>query len=258
MSNKIFQKLNKELIGGDYQILIEAQVDSTNRIVKELAQQGAAEGTVLFAEYQTAGRGRLGRSFFSPAGSGLYFTVLLRPEGAAVDALKLTVAAGVAVAEAVKQVTGLDLKIKWVNDLYLGDKKVCGILAEGALRPEGGLTYCALGIGLNVFAPEGGFGELSSIAGALLKQPQEGLRERLARAILDRFFAYYRDLEHPALLAGYRERSYLQGKTVTAVRGDDKYRGVVVGIGDGAELLLQVGDEVLPFSSGEAVLENYR
>lgn len=253
-----FQKLDKEQIGGEYHILIEEQVDSTNRIVKELAQQGAAEGTVLFAEYQTAGRGRLGRSFFSPAGSGLYFTLLLRPAGAAVDALKLTVAAGVAVAEAVEQVSGLALKIKWVNDLYLENKKVCGILAEGALRPEGGLAYCALGIGLNVFAPEAGFGELSSIAGALLEQPQDGLRERLARAILDRFFAYYRDLENPALLAGYRERSYLQGRTVTAVRGAERFRGTVVGIGDGAELLLQVDNEVIAFSSGEAVLEDYR
>ncbi|MBQ7089820.1 MAG: biotin--[Clostridia bacterium] len=240
-----FQKLDPAAIGGDYHILLEEQVDSTNRVVKELAQQGAAEGTVLFAEYQTAGRGRLGRSFFSPAGSGLYFTVLLRPAGAAVDALKLTVAAGLAVAEAVEQVMGLALKIKWVNDLYLGDKKVCGILAEGALRPEGGLAYCALGIGLNVFAPEDGFGELSSIAGALSEQPQDGLRERLARAILDRFFVSYRNLEDPALLAGYRKRSYLQGKTVTAVRGAERIRGQVVGIGEGAELLLRVGDEVL-------------
>ncbi len=258
MSSQRYEKLDKEKIGGAYRILIEDRLDSTNRVIKELARQGEPEGTVLFAEYQTAGRGRLGRSFFSPAGSGLYFTVLLRPEGAAVDALKLTVAAGVAVAEAVEQVLGLALKIKWVNDLYLGDKKVCGILAEGALRPDGGLEYCALGIGLNVFAPCEGFGELESIAGALLKEPQADLRERLARAILDRFFAFYRDLDASALLDGYRNRSYLQGKTVTAVRGAERFRGEVVGIGDGAELLLQVGGEVQAFSSGEVLLEDYR
>ncbi len=246
------------MLGGKYQAIVLDEIDSTNRLVKELAQAGHSEGTVVFAERQTAGRGRLGRSFFSPAGSGLYFTILLRPQGAAGDALKLTVAASVAVAEAVEQTLGLGLKIKWVNDLYLADKKVCGILAEGALRTDGGLEYCALGIGMNVFAPLGGFGALAPIAGALLEEPQADLRERLALAILDRFFECYSNLDDPSLAERYRARNYLQGKRVTMVLGDARYRGEVVGISDDAELLLQVGDGQMAFSSGEALVEDYR
>lgn len=232
-------------------------IDSTNRAVKELAEQGKPEGYVLFAEQQTAGRGRLGRSFFSPPGSGLYFSVLLRPKNA--DPLKITVAAGVAVARAVQQVLGIELQIKWVNDLYLNRKKVCGILAEGSLS-EQGLDYCVLGIGLNVFAPEGGFGEWQKIAGSLLNEtPDNGVRGRLAAAILHHFFALYNDLGDPALLAEYRRRSYLQGKTVTAVRGAERFRATVVGIGEEAELLLQKENgEQLAFSSGEVQLEDYR
>ena len=252
----IFQKLNQNQIGG-YRVAVADTVDSTNRVVKDLAQKGEPEGTVLFAEYQTAGRGRLGRSFFSPPGSGLYFSLLLRPAGAAADALRITAAAGVAVAEAVEQVLGIRLKIKWVNDLYLGNKKVCGILAEGAPNDRG-MAYCVLGIGLNVFAPREGFGTLAEIAGALLEHPVSGVREALAKAILDRFFEYYRDLNAPALLERYRERSFLQGRRVTAVRSGERLAGEVVGIGSDFELLMQVGDTILPLSTGEVQLEDYR
>ncbi len=232
-------------------------IDSTNRALKERAAEGAPEGTVLLADRQTAGRGRMGRSFYSPAGSGLYFSVLLRPRVA--DPLKITVAAGVAVAEAVQKVLGIDLKIKWVNDLYLANRKVCGILAEGAAA-ESGLAWCVLGIGLNVYQPQEGFGELNEIAGALLDAaPQTELRAELAAEILNCFFAYYHDLTDPAILTEYRRRSYLQGKTVTAHRGDEVFRGKVIGIGEDAELLLQREDgETVALSSGEVRLEDYR
>lgn len=231
-------------------------IDSTNRALKEQAAAGVSEGAVLLADRQTAGRGRMGRSFFSPAGCGLYFSVLLRPEKA--DPLKITVAAGVAVAEAVKEIFDLELKIKWVNDLYLRDRKVCGILAEGAVK-ESGLEWCVLGIGVNVYTPQEGFGELEQIAGALLPQETEDRRPELAAAILNRFFECYERLDDPAILTMYRERSYLQGRTVTAHRGDETFEGKVIGIGDGAELLLQKeSGEVVALSSGEVRLENYR
>lgn len=232
-------------------------VDSTNRVLKERAEQGAPEGTVLLAERQTAGRGRKGRSFFSPAGSGLYFSVLLRPKKG--DPLKITVAAGVAVARAVEQVLGIDLQIKWVNDLYLENKKVCGILAEGSATAAG-LDWCVLGIGLNVYAPREGFGELESIAGALLQATPDGeLRPKLTAAVLEHFFALYENLNDPQLLAEYRRRSYLQGRAVTAVRGSEQYRGTVTGISDEAELLLRLENgETLALSSGEVQLKDYR
>ncbi|MBQ6824868.1 MAG: biotin--[Clostridia bacterium] len=229
-------------------------VDSTNRVVKERAEAGEPEGLVYFAEAQTAGRGRLGRSFFSPAGSGLYFSVLLRPKG--IDPLKITVLAGVAVARAAEEVLGLDLQIKWVNDLYYKNKKVCGILAEGALS-AGGLDYCVLGIGVNVFAPPAGFGELDAIAGALVEgAPENTLRGRLAASILNHFFALYERQE--SVLEEYRRRSYLQGKTVTAVRGNQRFPAKVVGIGEDYALLLETAEGILALSSGEVQLEDYR
>ncbi len=254
---KELEKRMKSYLPRDCSIEVVSVIDSTNSAMKMLAEQGAAEGRVLMAEEQTAGRGRQGRSFFSPAGSGLYFSVLLRPKKA--DALKITVAAGVAVAQAVEQVLGIDLQIKWVNDLYLKNKKVCGILAEGSATAAG-LDWCVLGIGLNVYAPRAGFGELEAIAGALLQTtPDDEVRAKLTAAILEHFFALYENLNDPQLLAEYRRRSYLQGRTVTARRGNEQYRGTVIGISDEAELLLRLENgETLVLSSGEVQLEDYR
>lgn len=250
--------LNAEKIAslakGDYHIEILQETDSTNRQLRDRAEQGAPEGSVLFALAQTAGRGRKGKSFYSPAGSGLYFSILLRPQS--IDGIKITAAAGVAVAEAVGEVLGIDLAIKWVNDLYFRNKKVCGILAESVLSPDGGFDYCILGIGLNLFVPQGGFGDLDAIAGALLPQYRQGIAEPLAAAILDRFFDWYHRLEDASLMEQYRRRSFLQGKEVTVVRGAERIRGTVEGIDDEGALLLRVEDRLVAIQSG--TLEDYR
>lgn len=243
---------------GEYHIERLEQTDSTNRYLRQKAEGNAPEGSVVFALHQTAGRGRMGRSFFSPEGSGLYFSILLRPQAMA-DGLKITAAAGVAVAQAVQEVLDIDLSIKWVNDLYLGNKKVCGILAEGAMNAEGGFEYCILGIGLNVFEPKEWQEDLGRIAGALLQEKKEDIMEKLAAAILDRFFAWYQDLSAPQLMEEYRSRSFLQGKKVAAVRGSERLEGVVQGISDEGELLLQTADgSMVALCSGEVRLEDYR
>ena len=243
---------------GDYHIELLDETDSTNRVLRQKAEGGAPEGSVIFALHQTAGKGRMGRKFFSPFGSGLYFSILLRPQAVA-DGLRITAAAGVAVAQAVKDVLGMDLSIKWVNDLYLGNKKVCGILAESAMDGKGGFDYCIFGIGLNVFEPQGWEDNLERIAGALLPEARDGVMEPLAAAMLDRFFEWYQNLSSPRLMEEYRSRSFLQGKTVTAVRGDERMEGVVQGISDGGELLLQTAEgETLALCSGEVRLEDYR
>ncbi len=259
MNKRTAQKI-AQYSKGEYHIAVVDEIDSTNRAVRGMAEADAPEGTVLFAEQQTAGKGRMGRSFFSPAGSGLYFSILLRPQGKVADPLKITAAAGVAVAEAVDAVLGIDLQIKWVNDLYLVNKKVCGILAEGAFDEKGGLNYCVLGIGINVFAPKEGFGALEPIAGALAEKPYEGdLRARLAAMVLDRFFDWYSRLEEGALMEQYRRRSYLQDRWVTALRGEERIYGRVVGIReDGALLLEEENGASHAFLSGEVRLEDYR
>lgn len=126
------------------------ETDSTNRVAKELARQGAKHGTAVLAWQQSAGRGRMDRQFFSPEG-GLYLSVILRPDVPPEDLPLMTPMAATAVWKAVESLTGIRLGIKWVNDLYLGDKKVCGILCEGAGNAV------IVGVGLNLREPEGGF-----------------------------------------------------------------------------------------------------
>ena len=236
-------------------------VSSTNTLLKAEAENGAPEGRVIVAGEQTAGRGRLGRSFFSPPGTGLYLSLLLRPKESAEAALRITTAAAVAVCEAIEALSGREAKIKWVNDVYLDGKKVCGILTEASLDLEsGGLHYAILGIGVNALTPEGGFPEdLREIAGAVFEAggaPE--LRCRLAAEILDRFLACYRAEDPAALFERYRARCFVLGRRVTVLSG-----GIAIGEGeavgleqdyrlrlrydDGTEGLLQSGEvSVLP------------
>lgn len=242
-------------------ITVLKETTSTNKVLKEMAEKGADEKTVVFAEHQTHGRGRLGRTFYSPKGTGLYLSILLKPKKSLSDAMKITTTAGVAVARAVKDILGIDLKIKWVNDLYLDNKKVCGILSESAFDLESGsLSYCILGIGLNVFTPEDNFNEFKNIAGALLNEEVNGTTlARLSGSILNNFFELYKDMSNPEILEEYRNRSFLQGKNVTVVRGDESFDCEVIGISDDGELLCKLSNgEEKAFISGEVRLDNYK
>ena len=124
-------------------------VNSTNTLAKELAQAGAPHGTVLIADAQTGGRGRMGHSFHSPAGSGIYLSVILRPNCHASQLMHLTCATGVAMCSAVKATTGITPGIKWTNDLVCGTNKLGGILTELSLEPDGHVRYAVVGIGIN-------------------------------------------------------------------------------------------------------------
>ena len=139
-------------------IIEKDSVTSTNTELIEMAKNGAKEGTVLIASEQTAGKGRTGKSFYSPEGSGVYLSILLRPDFKPEDALFLTTIAAVATAKAIESVSDKEAKIKWVNDVYLDNKKVCGILTESALSSDmEKLDYAVVGIGINLCPPEGGF-----------------------------------------------------------------------------------------------------
>ena len=240
----------------EYTLTYLPETDSTNRVLLQLAKEGAPEGTAVAAEKQTAGIGRMGRPFFSPAGSGAYFSLLLRPDPKTFDAARITVTAAVAVAEAVERELGISLGVKWVNDLYYKNKKVCGILAQGIT--EGEAFCCVLGIGINVFAPAEGFGSLEAIAGALLETaPDAEQKDRLIAAVLDRFFALYRG-DFSACIEEYRRRLFLTGKTVTLVRGTERLRATVRGVDDTGALLAETDGKITAFSSGEIALEDYR
>ena len=234
---------------------VQTEVTSTNTLLKAQAEQGAPEGTVLIAESQTAGKGRLGRHFTSPPGTGIYFSLLLRPHCTAEKSLFITTTAAVAVCEAIEQVTGLNPQIKWVNDVYLNEKKVCGILTEASVDFEnGGLNWAVLGIGINIAVPEEGFPEeIRSIAGAIFDGPcPVEMRSRISAAVINRFFALYKNLGSNAFIESYRSHSFLTGRAITFSLGEETYRGVVTGISDEAHLLVRLDSgEERAFSAGE-------
>lgn len=240
---------------------IREEVTSTNTVLKELAEQGEKEGHVLIAERQTAGKGRLGRSFASPRGTGLYMSILLRPRFSAEESLSITTAAAVAVAEAVERVTGRRAMIKWVNDVYLNGYKICGILTEASIDFEtNGLHYAVLGIGVNLQEPEGGFpGELKEIAGAVYREaetPPAGVRAALAAEILNSFFGFYQNLEKRPFLSEYRNRSLLTGKKIRFICGKKELSGTVRGIDEEARLLVSLENgEQAAFTAGEVAID---
>ncbi len=218
-------------------------VTSTNAIVRELADQGETEGVVVIAEEQSAGRGRRNRGFFSPANTGLYMSILLRPKYSVTDSLLLTTAAATAAALAIEAVTGKNAQIKWVNDVYLDGKKVCGILTEAALAMEnGGLDYAVVGIGVNVFPPKENFPpELETVATSLFTdaKTKNSIKSRLAAEILNHFIPYYEKLTEKAFLSEYRKRSFLLGQKITVSRHNQEHTATAVAIDDHFRLIVR-------------------
>ncbi|MBE6991498.1 MAG: biotin--[acetyl-CoA-carboxylase] ligase [Ruminococcaceae bacterium] len=189
-------------------------VSSTNTLLKEAALAGAPEGSVIIAESQTSGRGRMGRSFYSPDGSGLYMSMLIRPDPDTVG--KITTMAAVAVCRAIERTLDIKPDIKWVNDILLNGKKVCGILAEAATGGEG-VMFVVLGIGVNVYMPSEGFTEdIADIAGALTETIRPDLRSRIAAAILDEFWEIYSKKENIAM--EYNKRCIVPGNRVNVIK----------------------------------------
>lgn len=227
---------------------------STNNDIKELAEAGEPEGAVIIADEQTAGKGRLGRSFWSPKNAGLYMSVLLRPTLAAADALSVTAAAAVSTAEAVDVLSGKNAGIKWVNDIYINGRKICGILAESAFDASGEIRYTVLGIGVNV-ADIGFPDDIKDKAGAV--GADISIRPKLAAEILTRFFAYYDRLPSKSFMDEYRRRSVLTGKLIEYERGGVMYSGTVIGTDDDAKLIVRdEAGNVSLLSSGEVNIKS--
>jgi len=204
-------------------------VDSTNTRAKEMASSGVAHGTVLIADTQTGGRGRMGRNFESPKGTGIYLSVILRPGCAGQALMHLTCAVGVAVCDAVESVCGVRPRIKWINDLILGTKKLGGILTELSLDSDGMVDYAIIGIGLNVSAtPEG----VAEIATSLREAGCAADRERLIASLLLRLEQLSTDLKDPSVMDQYRRDCLTLGKEVCVIRSDCVRYGTATEIDD--------------------------
>ena len=217
-------------------------IDSTNKRAVALAGEGAPAWQVVLADAQSAGSGRRGRDFYSPAGVGIYMSVILRPKLPAQEATLLTMAAAVAVAEAAEAFSGEPLGIKWVNDVYRGQRKIAGILTEAALSlEEKSLRWAVVGMGLNVF-PQPTVG--ASVYGSLFDdRPADPLlRARLAADILSRLQKYLAVLADRPYLEGYRRRLFFLGKPADLVEPQGRRTVLPVDIDDMGHLIVENSD----------------
>jgi len=245
--------IQKYLAENKYNIHLYNEVSSTNTIVKEMAEHGAPEWTVAVADRQSAGRGRLGRTFVSPAGTGIYTSVLLRPDIPLEKVTLITVAAAVAAVRTIEKHSGKNAEIKWVNDVYVDGKKVCGILTEASFDAElSKISYAVLGVGINVAAPRGGFtGDAKGIAGALFDTATAELRSAILADFLNFFSEYYvGGLE--GAIDFYRKKQYLVGRRAEISRGGINTVVDVLGVDENCALVVRYpNDEVAKISSGD-------
>ncbi len=236
-------------------------VDSTNNIARAKAVDGISEGYAAIAGNQTKGRGRRGRNFYSPSDTGIYMSLLLRPKNCPpIQATKLTSLAAVAVCEAIEKVAEKKADIKWVNDVFIDGKKVCGILTEASVGLEdNSIEYAIVGIGLNVDTPEGGFPEnISKIAGAIFDDSAdaEGViadrKNRLAAEVLNSFMKYYEEFPKTGFADEYRKRCFVIGKEITVMSGEGLRTAVALGVDDEFHLDVRYDDGSTDnLSSGE-------
>ena len=229
------------------------ETDSTNLWIKRLAKEGAPEGTLAVAEFQSAGRGRLGRSWEVPEGTSVMMSILLRPEFEPQYAPTLTLVMGMAVAKAVKNL-GFDVSIKWPNDVVVSHKKICGILTEMGVR-DGKIDYAVIGVGINVNIkafPE----EMADKATSLyLESGREFERSRIPGLVMEAFEEYYEKFAATCDLSGLKDEyesilaNYNQPVRVLA---KEPYEGIARGITDGGELLVEKADGTMAIvSAGE-------
>lgn len=244
------------LLDRPMRVLTYDTIDSTNTEAKRLIADGLTDPSLLVADSQTAGKGRLGRSFYSPAESGLYMSVILHPNAPPSEWISITSAAAVAVCLAVEALSGLSPSIKWVNDVYIDDRKVCGILTEAVTDPASGrMLSVIIGIGLNlstVSFPD----EIANRASSLYTDSKPPFsREALAAAIANNLCALADDLPSGTWLPLYRKRSFLDGKPICYIENSIAHTAVAIGIDDHGGLIVE--DEAgcrRTLSSGEVTV----
>jgi BirA family biotin operon repressor/biotin-[acetyl-CoA-carboxylase] ligase len=262
-------------LNGDFppeRIHVFKSLESTNLTAKKMALDGASSGTVVIAGEQTGGRGRMGRSFYSPPDGGIYMSFILKPQFDAAKSVLITTAASVAVCKAIENITGISCRIKWVNDIYLGEKKICGILTEAVTDFESGhIDYIVCGIGINYSTsfPE----ELSGIAGALFESPspvgylsageklsagreislgKDVSRNRLIAEIISQILAISENLDAKTFIEDYRSRSFVLGKEILIIprAGNDGERNLADGIPAEAVDIDEDGGLVVKYRDG--------
>lgn len=263
-------------------------IDSTNLTAKKMALDGAPAGTVVIAEEQTKGRGRMGRSFYSPPAGGIYMSFILAPRFDTSKSVLITTAASVAVCKAIEEATGISCRIKWVNDIYKDEKKICGILTEAVTDFESGhIEYIVLGIGINYNTPKSAFPkEISGVAGSLFEDApidanskdacntalheiaKQSTRNRLIAEVINQILAINERLESRDFIPEYKRRSFVLGKEILIIptAGPDGERNLKDGIpatavdidGDGGLVVRHTDGSLQTLNTGEVSIRTKR
>ncbi len=236
---EIREGLETKLLGkGD--IVYSKEIDSTNREAKDLADEGAPEGTLILSEAQIKGKGRKGRTWFSPPKGGIYISLILRPTISPVEAPKFTLLAAVAIAEALLSMTPLNINIKWPNDILVNGKKIAGILTEMSTEMDA-VNYIVVGLGLNVNTPKFPY-EIQGIATSILIETGKVFpRVRLIQDYLQRYETYYEMVKKTGfdpIINRWKDLSNIIGKKVEVNVIGNQFIGEALDIdGDGALIL---------------------
>ena len=265
---KDFTSYKEDFIPEDFSIdkvHVFDSIDSTNsELLRRLENAGdffdkrKYDKMLVAAKSQSAGRGRIGRRFYSPDKAGIYFSLIHVPKTQELNPAKITAAAAVSVSRAIENVFGVATKIKWVNDIYVGEKKVCGILAEGFCDKNGIVPCVVVGIGINIAMKKNADENLGKAGGIFdsCGNPEEHRSKLLAACTKEFFYVLENDEK---FIDEYRAKSFLTGKNVTvsplAGTKDGAYTAKVLDITDSAELLVQLDDGTKKeLSSGEVTL----
>lgn len=221
-ANKITRLVRKDKL----RVVVFDEIDSTNTEARREAEGGDSTPALILANAQSAGRGRMGRSFFSPPATGLYMSLLLEAKAELADTVRMTTAAAVAVASAIEELCCIEVGIKWVNDVYFGGRKICGILCESFVC-GGGKRYAVVGIGINLYTEEFP-DEIKGRAASLF--PHEGIRNALAAAIARKLFEFWEAPEDERIIEYYRVHSIVLGKRVIFTEGGVEREGTALSV----------------------------
>lgn len=239
----------------DIDIYTHKIVTSTNDLCKTLAINGAKHGTIVISEEQSAGKGRLGRKFYSPANTGIYMSIILRPNLTAMDSVLITTASSVAICEAITKVTGIECEIKWINDIFINNKKIGGILTEGSTNFESGtIDYLILGIGINFSTSLNSFpNELKDIASSLYEGDHEGIsRNMLCAEIINNILHMIPKIKSYDFISEYKKRSIILNKYITYTYGSTTGTGKAIDINKDGSLVIEHNDgSIKVLNSGE-------
>lgn len=240
------QKIKALLKRDNVKIHVYDELASTNDTAMEIAQKSngsSLDYEIIIASRQTAGKGRRGRSFYSPDSTGLYMSIILHPDMSIREAGNITAVAAVALSKAIEYITESTAQIKWVNDIFIDGKKVCGILAESSLNIEKDkLNYAVVGIGVNILPPQDGFPpELNKIAGAI----SDSLIDRsfFAATVINFFDEIYSNMKTKTFLSEYKNRQFILGKNINVIKSDSVKFAKAVDIDDECRLIVEYDDK---------------